>query len=99
MTKLQQSSVSLIMWALSPRLRGNFNGGFEFEFLGGIRTMPVSENSSTVIMESLLRLANIEDDEALRKFINKQMGFLTKQLKTYRHAETKLCHYLTNLKR
>jgi hypothetical protein len=37
----------------------------EFEFLGGIRTMSISENTNTSIkvMDCLLRLANIDQDE------------------------------------
>ena len=98
MTKLQQSSVSLVMLALCPRLRGNFINGFEFEFLGGIRTMPISEKSITIVMESLLRLANIDKDEVIRKFVHRQMKFLTTQLRPYRHAECTLIHHLTILK-
>lgn len=97
MTKLQNSSVSLVLWALSPRLRGNFNNSFDLEFLGGIRTMPISEKSSITIMDSLLRLANIEQDDLIRKCINRQMDFLT-QLRPYRHAECTLIHHLTDLK-
>ncbi len=101
MAKLPKASVSLVMWALSPRLRGSFNNSFEFEFLGGIRTMSISENTNTSIkvMDSLLRLANIDQDEALRKFITRPINFLTTQLRLYRHAECILIHHLTDLRR
>ena len=98
MIKLQNSGVSLVLWALSPRLRVNFRSDFDLEFLGGIRTIPLSDKSSTTVMEALLRLANVEQDDRIRKFINRQMNFLTTQLRPYRHAECALLHHLTELK-
>ena len=98
MIEIQQSSAFLVMWPLSRRLRGMINGDFEFEFLSGIRTMPMSDNSNTAITESITRLA-MNSGEHIRKFINDQMGFFTTQLRPYRHAECTLIHHLTNLKR
>lgn len=100
MIKLQQASVRLVMWALSPRRRKYFHrGDFDVEFLSGIQTMSVSESSIAASKDILLRLAGLPHNENMRKFIDEQMAFLSTRLQPYRHAEVRLCHYLTTLKR
>ena len=100
MIKLQQASVRLVMWALSPRRRKYFhNGDFDVECLSGIQTMPVSESSIAASKDILLRLAGLPQNENMREFIDEQMAFLSTRLQPYRHAEVRLCHYLTSLKR
>lgn len=86
------------MWALSPRLRKNFNSSFDFEFLGGTRTMPISDRSREAVTASLLRLANIEEDDLIKTAIKRHMDHLTTQMRPYRHAECTLIHHLTDLK-
>ncbi len=92
-TLVPKSAVALVSWAMSPRLRSNFDYDIELQFLGGMSMLTVSDPVLQDCRNTLRRLSGISTT-AFDEAVARHLSFLKERLRPKRHAECVLILYL-----